>query len=171
MSIRTVDTDVVVLVIASANHLNMSELCIAFGAGKSFRFITAHEIAKALGPGRCVALPMFHAFAGCDTVSCFGGRGKMAAWDTWTTYGDATPAFCALGAMPDSRAIDEWMRPLERFVVLLYDRSSTEEGVNEARNSCSARKAELLMVYLLHRLHSSNTPRELPTRLVTVGPK
>ena len=38
-------------------------------------------------------------------------------------------------------------------------------------NSCSARKAELLMVCLLHRLHSSNTPRQLPTKLVTVGPK
>ncbi|KAG0717130.1 hypothetical protein GWK47_008210 [Chionoecetes opilio] len=101
VSMRTVDTDVVVLAIASANRLNISELWIAFGAGKSFRFIAAHEIAKALGPDRCVALPMFHAFTGCDTVSCFGGRGKKTAWDTWTTYGDVTPAFCALGAMPE----------------------------------------------------------------------
>ncbi|KAG0714703.1 hypothetical protein GWK47_001512 [Chionoecetes opilio] len=30
-------------------------------------------------------------------------------------------------------AIDEWMQPLERFVVLLYDRTSTKEGVNQAR--------------------------------------
>ena len=40
-------------------------------------------------------------------------QGKKTAWDTWTTYGDVTPAFCALGATPDSRAIDEWMQPLE----------------------------------------------------------
>ncbi|KAG0723068.1 hypothetical protein GWK47_043326 [Chionoecetes opilio] len=82
VSIRTVDTDVVVLAIASANRLNISELWIAFGAGKSFRFIAAHEIAKALGPDRCVALPMFHAFTGCDTVSCFGVRGKKTAMGT-----------------------------------------------------------------------------------------
>ena len=55
---------------------NLFELWVAFGTGKSFRFIAAHEIAYTLGPDRCEALPMFHAFTGCDTVSCFGGRGK-----------------------------------------------------------------------------------------------
>ena len=73
---------------------------------------------------------------------------------------------------PDPRAIDKRMQPLERFVILLYDHTSEEEGVNQARkHRCSARKAELLMVCLLYRLHSSNTPREMPTTLVTVGPK
>ena len=75
-SIRTVDTDVVVLAITSVNRLNLSEPWVAFGTGKSFRFIAAHEIANTLGPDRCEALPMFHAFTGYDTVSCFGGRGK-----------------------------------------------------------------------------------------------
>lgn len=144
VSIRTVDTDVVVLAIASANRLNISELWIAFGVGKNFRFIAAHEIAKALGSDRCVALPMFHAFTGCDTVSCFGGRGKKTAWGTRTTYGDVTPAFCALGSMPDPRAIDEWMQPLERFMVLLYDRTSTEEGVNKARKQLFREKGRAI---------------------------
>ena len=36
-------------------------------------------------------------------------------------------------------------------------------------NSYSARKAERLMDCLQHGMHSSNTTRELPTRLVTVG--
>ena len=69
----------VVLVIASVTRLNISELWIAFGAfgaGKGFRFISAHEIARALGPDRCEALLMFHAYTGCDTVSFFGGTGK-----------------------------------------------------------------------------------------------
>ena len=38
--------------------------------------------ARALGPDRCIALTMFHAFKGCDAVSIFGGRGKRTAWDT-----------------------------------------------------------------------------------------
>ena len=76
VSIRTVDTDVVVLAVTSAQRLNITELWIAFGAGKNFRYLPAHEMTNALGPDRCVALPMFHAFTGCDTVSCFGGRGK-----------------------------------------------------------------------------------------------
>ena len=120
VSIRTVDTDVVVLAITSANRLKISELWVAFGAGKTFRFIAAHEIAKALGPDRCMAFPMFHAFTGCDTVSCFSGRGNTTAWTTWITYGDVTPAFCALGSMPHPRAMPlQWMQTLERSVVLL----------------------------------------------------
>ena len=72
---RTVDTDVVVLAVASAQWLDLAELWIAFDAGKKFRFFAAHEIAigKVLGPDRCIALPMFHAFTGCDTVPFFGG--------------------------------------------------------------------------------------------------
>ena len=119
MSIRTVDTDVVVLAITSAQRLNIAELWVAFGVGKNFRFIAAHEIAKALGPDGCVALPMFHAFTGCDTVSFFGGRGKKTAWDTWKAYKDVTPAFCALVARPATQTIKKWLGPLERFVVLL----------------------------------------------------
>jgi len=51
VSIRTLGRDVVVLAIASANHLNVSELSIVFVHGKSFKFIAVHKIAKALGPG------------------------------------------------------------------------------------------------------------------------
>ena len=42
--------------------------------------------------------------------------------------------------MPDSHAIDDWMQPLERFVVLLYDRTSTEEGVNKKRKQLFSKK-------------------------------
>ena len=61
---------------APVNCLNLSKLWVAFGTGKSVRFIADHEIANTLGPDRCEAMPMFHAFTGCDIVSCFGGRGK-----------------------------------------------------------------------------------------------
>ena len=73
LSIRTVATDVVVLAITAAQRLNISELWVSFGVGKNFRHLAAHEIARALiSPNRCVALPMFHAFTGCDRT----------AWDT-----------------------------------------------------------------------------------------
>ena len=92
MSICTVDTDVVVLAVASAQQLNISESWIAFGAGKSFRFFVCHEIARALGPDQCITLPIFHAFTGFDTVSCFSGRGKRTGWDTRNAYRNVTPA-------------------------------------------------------------------------------
>ena len=97
-SIRTVNTDVLALAVTAAHRLNINGLWIAFGVGNNFHYIPAHEIVKALGPNRCIALPMFHAFTGCDTVSSFGGRGKRTAWDTWKAYYDVTAAFCALVA-------------------------------------------------------------------------
>ena len=50
VSIRSFDAEVVILAIASVNRLNVSDLWIAFGDGKSFMFIAAHEIATAPDP-------------------------------------------------------------------------------------------------------------------------
>ena len=69
VSIRTVDTDVLVLSIKAAEILDDIELWIVFGVGKSVRYLPAHKIAVALGPDRCMALPMFHAFTGCN-IQC-----------------------------------------------------------------------------------------------------
>jgi len=68
----------------------------------------------------------------------------MGHLDQWTIYGDVTPAFCVLGAMPDARAIDEWMHPLDLFVVLLYDRTNTEEGANHARKQLFSEKGRTI---------------------------
>ena len=34
---------------------------LSFGTGKAFRFLAAHEMARALGPEKAQGLPMFHA--------------------------------------------------------------------------------------------------------------
>jgi len=153
---------VVVLAVTSAQRLNITELWIAFGAGKNVRYLPAHELANALGPDRCVALAMFRAFTGCDTVSCFGGRGKRTAWDIWNAYDEVTPAFCAL-------AVDNSLGPLERFVVLLYDVLAARNLSMERGSSCSHRKIELLTVFLRHKQHFSSTQSGLLTKPVTVG--
>ena len=75
--IRTVGTDVVVLTVSMAQDLQPGdELWLAFGTGKSFRYLAAHKLAVILGPEKALALPMFHALTGCDTVSSFAGHGK-----------------------------------------------------------------------------------------------
>ena len=78
--IRTADTDVVVLTISMAQGLEPGdEVWLAFGTGKGFRYLAAHELAVSLGPEKALALPMFHALTGCDTVSSFAGHGKKTA--------------------------------------------------------------------------------------------
>ena len=125
-SIRTVDTDVVVLALAAAERLSIDELWVAFGTGKSFtsRFLAAHEMAQALGPDKCRGLPAFHAFTGCDTVSSFGGGSKKTAWETWKVCDEVTATCCSLGATPTPSIVDDSLDTMERFVFLLYDRTS-----------------------------------------------
>ena len=151
--IRTVDTDVVVLAVASAQRHKSTEVWVAFSTGKNFRFLAAHEMARVLGPDRCIALTVFHAFTGCDTVSCFGGRGKRTVWDTWRAYEDVTIAFCSLATNES----------LERFVILMYDRTSSLECVNQARKQLFTQKGRPIEAIPPTKAAHIQQPSEQPT--------
>ena len=141
--VRTVDTDVVVLAVSIFQNIDIDELWIHFGVGTNAKFIAVHEIANSLGPRRCTALPFFHSFTGCDTVSGFYGIGKKKAWDTWLIHSDVTETFCKLADSPD-KVTDEDMKAIERFVVLMYDRTSELESVNDARMQLFASKGRTM---------------------------
>jgi hypothetical protein len=85
ITISSSDTDVVVLAISVFINLHINEFWIAFEKGKDFRWIPLHQQIRTLGP-RCRALPFFHTFTGCDTVSAFVGKGKKSAWKTWNVF-------------------------------------------------------------------------------------
>jgi len=123
---RTVDTDVLVLAIALARSLQeqQAELWVAMGTGSHLRYIAAHEISHSLGSEMSKSLPVFHAFTGCDTVSCFAGRGKKTAFTVWKSYPAVTDAFLQLATTPTPLVNETCMISLERFVILLYDRTS-----------------------------------------------
>ena len=59
ISIRTTYTDVVVLAVSVVASLDITEMWVAFGTGKSFRYIAAHDIASNLGQEKSVCLPLF----------------------------------------------------------------------------------------------------------------
>ena len=56
-------------------------------------------------------------------------------------YEEASSAFLQLSNNPDDVS-EECLRKLERFVVLLYDRTSTKMRVNEAREQRFSQKAK-----------------------------
>ena len=95
VSIRTVDTDVVVLAIKAVECLGITELWVAFDVGECFQLIATNEIANALGPQQCMALPMFHAFTGCDTMSYFWRKEKkqhgMCGWHLMMSLKPSVP--------------------------------------------------------------------------------
>ena len=88
--VRTVDTDVVVIIIGKfsaliTNH-PAADIWIAFGTGKNFMYIHINAICNNLGQCKSMALPIFHCFTGCDTTSAFYGKGKKSAWEAWKSY-------------------------------------------------------------------------------------
>ena len=142
VTIRTVDTDVVVLAVAASRRLSHIHLWIAYGVGKHFRYLAAHEIATTLGPSKCRALPFFHALSGCDLVSFFRGKGKKTAWATSKNLDAVTEAFFSLGSTPQQ--IEPYCELIEQFIVLLYDRTTTHTSVNQARKELFAQKGRAI---------------------------
>ena len=65
VAIRTVDTDVLVLDVASFSKTGPHERWVAFGVGTNYQYISAHEIVATMTPTKCLSLPVLH---GCDTV-------------------------------------------------------------------------------------------------------
>ena len=141
--VRTDDTDVVVVAIATLNRTKPGELWVAFGTGRHSRFIPIHEIAVAVGPRNSAILPLFHARILCDTVSSFAGIGKKTAWAAWNVYPEVTEAFEELMHMADPFS-DRTLEVIERFVVLMYSRTNDLSRVNDARKQLFAQKSRSL---------------------------
>ncbi len=133
--VRTVDTDVVVILIGKFHHL--ITLCqdvniwVAFGTGKNFKYLHINTIYEDLGREKSMALPVFHSFTGCDTTSAFFGKGKTSAWEAWNCCPDMTNAFTFMALHPYTKVdVDaEHFQLLEYFTVIPYDKTSDLENV------------------------------------------
>ena len=149
--IRTVDTDVLVIITGKFHKLLSmcpdADIWIAFSTGKHFTYFHINTIATALGKEKCVALPTFHSFTGCDTVSAFFGKGKLSAWAAWKCYPVVTAAFRYIAENPFV-AIDmtsDYFKLLERFTVVMYDRTSQLSTVDEARRALFCHRDRIMM--------------------------
>ena len=126
-----------------AENLPADEIWISYGTGKHLRYVAAHEIARKIGQQKAKALPLFQAITGRDNVSFFGSKGKKTAWDVWNVYPALTDVLCRLMLIPE-KVEDNCMAVIERFVVLLYDRTSAIVEVNQAREDLFSKKARSL---------------------------
>ena len=168
--VRTVDTDVVVLAVMIAETLPVGgTFWIAFRTGKSFRYLAIHQIVACLGPDKSRAISMFRAFTGCDTVSAFVGHGNKSAWATWNSFPELTNALLNLSQSP-TEIPEHCMQTIERFVILLYDRTSTCTDVNKARKYF-LRRHLLYKDFRQHMQLWSSMSRELFIRVVMSGVK
>ena len=103
------------------------------------RWIPIHDLCLPLALEKTRGILFFHAFTGCDVVSAFRGRGKKSAWQTWDVSDEASDVFSKFSQYPPA-VDDDDLKTLKKFVVMMYDRSSTADGVDDARMDMYARK-------------------------------
>ena len=60
VTIRSNDTDIIVLGLALFPQLGLEELHVTFGTDKKYQIIPIHDMFRSLGLEKCLALLMFH---------------------------------------------------------------------------------------------------------------
>ena len=76
-------------------------------------------------------------------MSSFADIGEKTAWAAWNVYTEVTEAFEELMHMADPIS-DMTLEVIERFVVLMYSRTSDLSRVNDARKQLLAQKSRSL---------------------------
>ena len=137
--VRTVDTDIVVILVGKFFHFislnSAADIWVAFGTGKNFTYLHINTISHNLGEEKCLALPFFHSFSGCDTTSAFFGKGKKAAWEAWKCFPEVSTAFTTIALDPFTHLdlASPIFTLLQRYTVVIYSKNSNVEFVDEAR--------------------------------------
>ena len=77
--IASQDTDVFIMSLSFA-HEFACQLYVKSGTQTREKIVDVHKVAAAVGYNMCCALPGLHSFTGSDSVSAFGGKGKISAF-------------------------------------------------------------------------------------------
>jgi hypothetical protein len=106
--LRAVDTDVVVIAVATFHELALPELWITFGVGKNLWYVPVHNIFSHPTPLLDLTRHL-HLRTGARRR-----RGKLGL------YNEVTAVFQSLSTAPSISAVNEEMPKLERYTVLMY---------------------------------------------------
>ena len=122
----------------------LHELCISFEISKKKRQYPIHGMIKNFGILKNQGLLFFHAFSGCDNVSCFRGIGKKSFYQIQNVFPNATETFIKLSTFPVI-VEEKHLIVLESFIVDVYlnDKSATNLNINETRKKLLSQKNTL----------------------------
>ena len=92
-------------------------------------------LTKRLGQAKCQGLPFLHSLTGCDTTSAFKGLGKKKGYDIFNSYPAAVTAFGSFFINPFQNLTEEMeeFKTIQRFIILMYSKTSDHFRVNDAR--------------------------------------
>ena len=126
------DTDVFVIALHSIPTFKElgCKILLKGGNANRLKYFDLCSIYDYLGPDVCSALPGMHALTGCDTVSAFAGKGKVAALKLVQTNPDISTTLAKLShsfGVPNEKMVS-----VERFVCHLYG-SKKVTSIDELR--------------------------------------
>ena len=138
VTIRSNDTDIIVLGLALFPQLGLEELHVTFGTDKKYQIIPIHDMFRSLGLEKCLALLMFHSLTGCDSTTALFGIPKQTAFQKWieTAERDCLILTAMLNlTSPDLGSVilesNADVVIVERFVSSMFSQSS--KTLDEAR--------------------------------------
>ena len=136
--VTTSDTDVFLLLIAYfplVKEIGEPHIYCKYGVGENAKYYSINTIAENLGFGVCEALPFFHAFSGCDTVSSFFKHSKSVMWNCWMEYPkhkDLTRIFKQLSKQPQE-VLPLHVDAIEAFTKYVYYSKMEADAINMKR--------------------------------------
>ncbi|CAC5416826.1 unnamed protein product [Mytilus coruscus] len=116
--IKSSDTDVEVLACYFQNCIS-SNIIILTGTFSKCRLLNVQSMCAKLGENIFRALPGFHAFTGCDSVSALSGKGKSKAFGVLTSSVEFSEGLSCLGETFEEVG-EELSKTFERFLCALY---------------------------------------------------
>ncbi|XP_049316678.1 uncharacterized protein LOC125779383 [Bactrocera dorsalis] len=131
VTIRTSDTDIIVIMLANMEHMTSSvKVWFDLGVGNARRYIDISTLFEKLGPLVSQALPALHALTGCDYNPAFYRRGKKRPFDILMGSITMQKAFANLGSTDYD--IEALFPTVESFICHLYGLKKLSD-VNGAR--------------------------------------
>lgn len=131
ITIRTYDTDIVVIMLANMEHLQARvEIWMDLGVGNAHRYIDVSALYKKLGPKISKALPALHAFTGCDFNPALYRRGKKKPLQFLMNSENFQEAFLGLGSKEHN--VQDSFNIIQSFTCHLYGLKKFDD-VNQAR--------------------------------------
>ena len=128
------DTDVFILGIHFSGQFD-NNIWFKTGTKQSTCYIPLHSIGQKIGADLCTLLLPYHALTGCDSTSCFKGKGKKKGLDVLRGNQERYQSLRSLG---DSLQIpQEVMKVCENFVCQLYQSDPVTTDINKVRYSAN----------------------------------
>ena len=133
------DTDVLVILLGIFPKLkaqyDFTNIVLQKVLKKNQLTVQIGPLVERLGQQLCQAIPFFHAFSGCDTTSAFKTIGKKKGFQTLKLYRPSLSIFAEFFNTPFQQISEESnvFKVIQRFVILMYARSSDFLDINAAR--------------------------------------